>query len=140
MSAIDVVMALADAMNSQDWGAATAQMTDDFSVTGLAPFPLSKAQLIEGEQAWHAASPDRHITVDQAREVEDGVLAALTVSGTQTNTLALPDLPAIPATGKAYAVKGTMTVTVRGNLVAGIAVETTSPDVLQQLGVQLPEG
>lgn len=138
MSAIDVVNTLAEAINNQRWDAAAAVLTDDFAATGLAPVTLSKPELIGGEQAWHVASPDRHISVENPREAGGTVNTRLNVSGTQTNTLNLPGLPPIPATGKRYVTTGNLTVTVRGEQVAALALEVTSPDVLEQLGVQRP--
>lgn len=138
MSAIDVVQALADATNATQWDAMGALLTEDFTGTGLAPMPLGKQELIGGEQAWHAASPDRRISVGSAREDGGAVKATLTITGTQTNALSLPDLPVIPATGKGYTVTGDVTVTLRGEQVAGMAFDEASPNVFEQLGVQLP--
>jgi predicted ester cyclase len=138
MSAVDVAMALTDAFNNSQWDACGGLMTDDYTATGLAPMSIGKPELIGGEQAWHAASPDRHITLDQAREEGGVVKAMLTVSGTHTGTLALPGLPPIPPTGKRYTLTGNLTATVRGSQVAAMANEPTSPDVLAQLGVQVP--
>lgn len=138
MSAIDVVTALADATNAMQWDAMAALMTDDFTATGLAPMPLGKQELIGGEQAWHVASPDRHVSVSQASEEGGTVKGILSTAGTQTGTLALPGIPAIPATGKHYSTTGNVTVTVRGGQVAALAFDSTTPDVLEQLGVRMP--
>lgn len=138
MGAIDVVMALTDAFNGERWDAASGYLTDDFTATGLAPIVLNKQALLAGERAWHAASPDRRATVEQMREEGGAVKAVLSVSGTQTNTLSLPNIPAIPATGKRYTSSGNMTATVRGDQVASLVVEATTPGQLEQLGIQLP--
>ena len=138
MNALEVVSAMTDAINGMRWDAAGALMTDDFTATGLAPITLNKQARLGGEQAWHAACPDRHISLENAREEGGVVKATLKVSGTQTATLTLPAVPPIPATGKSYTVTGNLTATVRGEQVASMAQEATSPGPFEQMGVPMP--
>jgi hypothetical protein len=61
------------------------------------------------------------------------------MTGTQTNTLTLPGLPPIPATGKRFSARYPTSATWRGDKLAAMSLgpSATLP-VLQQLGVQPP--
>ncbi len=127
------------ALNAQQWDTVANYLTDDFTWTGAATGPTGKQGFLAAQKAWFAAAPDYRITWQASREEGDTAHGTTGVSGTQTKPLALPNLPPIPATGKRFSATFPTTVTWRGDkIVAANLGPSSSPTVLEQLGVQPP--
>jgi predicted ester cyclase len=136
MGNIDTAMALSDALNSHQWDTLSSLLTDDFTFFGATPQPIGKQGFIAGQQQWVAGVPDWHITEENVHEEGNTVLATSRITGTHTNTLALPMMPPIPATGKHFSATMAATMTVRGEQIASLSVIPDSPGIFEQLGVQ----
>jgi predicted ester cyclase len=135
MGAIDTVTAFNDAHNAQRWDEVTRYLTDDFVFSGVTPQPVGKQEFIGGQQQWAAAAPDWHITLENLRAEGNTVQATSHVTGTHTNTLSLPGLPSLPATGRQFESRDATTATLRGDQIASLTIVPGSPGILEQLGV-----
>jgi predicted ester cyclase len=138
MGNIDVANALTDALNGQQWDKLASLLTDDFVFSGATPQSLDRQGFIAAQQQWAVGAPDWHVTQENVVEEGNTVRATSRISGTQTNTLSLPMMPAIPATGKHFSATMAATVTVRSDKVASLSVVPDAPGILEQLGVQPP--
>ena len=139
MGHIESGEAFVAALNAQQWETVAGYLTDDFTWVGGAAGPTGKDDYIAVQKAWFAAAPDYHATLSNIRDEGDTGYGTVTASGTLTNPLALPGLPALPATGKHFSATFESTVTWRGDQVARMVLEPVGPTVLEQLGVQLPQ-
>src|SRR5262249_53981004 len=97
MGAFDIVTAFNAAMNSQHWDAAAGYLTDDFTFSGTTLQSLGKQAFIASQQQWVAGVPDWHVELGSLREEGNIVHSSIHITGTQTNTLALPGQPTLPA-------------------------------------------
>jgi predicted ester cyclase len=138
MGNIDIANAFTDALNAQQWDKLASLLTDDFTFSGATPQPADKNGFIAAQQQWAVGVPDWRVTQEEVREEGDTVRATSRISGTQTNTLTLPMMPPIPATGKHFSATMSATITVRGEMVASLSVVPGTPGILEQLGVQPP--
>jgi len=90
------------------------------------------------------AFPDLKFDIQQVTVNGDTATVNAEWSGTQSGTLSLPmpGMPGIPPTGKKVSVKDTYIVTVRGDKVSHMRVESPAdggiPGALAQLGVKVP--
>jgi len=130
--------AFTTALNAQQWDTVANYLADDFTFTGGTAGALDKQGYIALQKANFAAAPDYHAAIENVRDAGDTGYSTVIVSGTQTQPLALPGLPAIPATGKRFSVTFDTTVTWRGNQLAAMSLEQVGPGLLEQLGIQLP--
>jgi predicted ester cyclase len=138
MGNIDILNAVSEALNTHQWDTLAGLLTDDFTFSGATPQPIGKQGFIAGQQQWVAGVPDWHIVEEDLHEEGNIVRATSRISGTQTNTLALPMMPPIPATGKHFSATMAATLTMRGGQVASLSVIPVSPSIFEQLGVQPP--
>jgi predicted ester cyclase len=90
------------------------------------------------------AFPDLKFEVEQVTVNGDQATVKATWGGTQTGTLdmGMPGMPAVPPTGKKVSVKDTYIVTVQGDKVSHLRVDSPAdggiPAMLAQLGVKMP--
>ena len=90
------------------------------------------------------ALPDFKFDIQQVAVNGDQATVKVLWSGTQSGPLSLPmpGMPAIPPTGKKVSVKDTYVITVRGDKVSHIHVDSPAdggiPAMLAQLGVVMP--
>ena len=138
MGNIDIVHAVTDAVNAHQWDTLASLLTDDFIFSGATPEPIGKQEFIAGQQQWAVGVPDWHLAQENVREEGSTVKATSRLSGTQTNTLALPMTPPIPPTGKHFSATMAATVTFREGKLAALSVVPDSPGIFEQLGVQPP--
>lgn len=122
-----------------------AYMTADAMASGgMLPQPIPAAAAVGMVGALVSAMPDMTYTVDSIAVQGDKATVHVTWGGTQTGALDLgmPGIPAIPATGKKVSVKDTYILTVYGDKVAGMHIDSPAtggmPAALGQLGVKLP--
>jgi predicted ester cyclase len=92
----------------------------------------------------NAGFPDLKFEVKQVTVNGNKAQVQAQVSGTNTGTLSIPmpGMPSIPPTGKKVSVKDAFVVTVQGDQVSHISVESPAdggiPAMLAQLGVKMP--
>jgi hypothetical protein len=140
MGHLEMSVAFTAALNAQQWDTAANFLADEFtwSAAGV-PASLGKQAYLAWQRAWCVAAPDYHLTWEPAREEGETVHGTVGVSGTQTNTLVLPGMPPIPATGKHFSATLATVGTWRGDQLIALTTEFTSaPTLLEQLGVQSP--
>jgi hypothetical protein len=138
MGAVETVTALSAALNAHDLDRAGRYLTDDFTFSGPTPQPQNKQEFLAAQKAWFAGVPDWSVALSNMSDAGGRVTATAQISGTQTNTLALPGQPALPATGKHFSSRDGVTATLRGDQVAALVLQPGAPGILEQLGVQIP--
>jgi predicted ester cyclase len=138
MGALDTVIGLNDAINAQHWDEAARYLTEDFVFAGATPQPIGKQAFLAAQQAWAAAMPDWHVTLENLRVEGDTVLANPRITGTHTGTLALPGQPSVPATGRHFETHDASSATLRGDQLASLTITPGSPGIFEQLGVPMP--
>jgi len=88
------------------------------------------------------AFPDLKFVAQQVTVNGNQATVKVLWSGTQTAPLSLPGMPAVPPTGKKVSVKDNYVITVQGDKVSHIHVESPAdggiPGALAQLGVKTP--
>ena len=126
-----------------DVSAAESYLTPDaVAAGGVLPQPIPAKEAISLMSALNAAFPD--LKFDIQNVTADGNLATVHAvwSGTNNGDLNMPGLPSIPATGKSVSVKDTYIVTVQGDKVSRIEVDSPPdggiPAALGQIGVAVP--
>lgn len=133
MTNTDIAIAFAAAISAHDLDKIASLMSDDASVTGLAPVPMSKQMFLEGQRAWYAGCPDWAAAPGATSENGDVVTSAVTITGTQTGTLALPGAPTLPASGKHISSTDRATLTIRDGKIATMTIAMGSPSLIEQL-------
>ena len=131
-------------MNDVD--AAESYLTPDaVAAGGVLPQPIPAKEALRLMSALNTAFPDlkfdiQNVTVDGDRATVQAIW-----SGTNNGPLnmSLPGMPGIPPTGKQVSVKDTYIVTVQGDKVSRIEVNSPPdggiPAALGQIGVKVPE-
>jgi hypothetical protein len=130
-------------MNDVD--AAESYLTPDaVAAGGVLPQPIPAKEAISLMSALKTAFPD--LKFDIQNVTVDGNQATVQAIWSGTNqgplNMPLPGMPGIPPTGKQVSVKDTYTVTVQGDKVSRIEVNSPSdggiPAALGQIGVKVP--
>jgi predicted ester cyclase len=91
-----------------------------------------------------AALPDMKFDIKEVTVKGNDATVKAVWSGTQTGALNLgmPGMPSLPATGKKVSVKDTYVVTVQGDKVSHMRVESPAdggiPAMMAQLGAKMP--
>ncbi len=128
--------------NMGDEQKATSQLTPNAMVDGgVLPRPMPATEAFKVMHGLSEAMPDLTINVQQVDV--NGNLATVKVrwGGTQTGplNLGMPGMPTIPPTGKKISVNDTYLVTVQGDKVSHMTVESPNnggiPGALSQLGI-----
>jgi predicted ester cyclase len=116
---------------------------DAMASGGALPQALPIAEVIKNAVPFSTAMPDYKVEFDSV--VLNGNEATVNVhmSGTQTGLFKVGfGFPDVPATGKKVWVKDAMVVTVQGDKVSKVRIESPAdgglPALLAQLGVQMP--
>lgn len=143
--ATDVVREFVEALESGDLESAAEHMADDFVYVGPVPMPLGKTRFLDLQRGILAAFPDWSHNLGEMQEEGGVIRVTAEFTGTHTGDLVLPipDLPVIPATGRAVSLPAeTQLYTVRGGKVAGLFVLLVPGGGFQgmyrQLGARLP--
>ncbi len=143
MSVEQVARDFVTAMNNQD--KTRGYLTADALVDGgVLPRPVPATEALSIMNALTTAMPD--LKIDVLHVTVDGNQATVDTrwGGTQSGKLSLPipGLPALPPTGKKVSVKDTYVVTVQGDKVSHMTVESPAdggiPAALAQLGIKAP--
>ena len=128
-----------------DVNAAESYLTPDaVAAGGVLPQPIPAKESIVLMSALNTAFPD--LKFDIQNVTVDGDQATVHAIWTGTNNgplnMPMPGMPSIPATGKKVSVKDTYIVTVKGDKVSRIEVNSPSdggiPAALSQIGVAVP--
>ena len=111
---------------------------------GVLPQPIPMSESIKMIGALKTAFPDLKFDIEQVTVNGNQATVKAKWSGTNTGPVAfpIPGMPSIPATGKKVSVKDAYVVTVEGDKVTHMRVESPAdggmPAALAQLGVQMP--
>jgi predicted ester cyclase len=123
-----------------------AHLTPDAMVSGgVLPQPMPAMEAFKLIGAMMAAFPDLKFEVENVTVNGNQATVHLQLSGTNTGMLSIP-LPgmsgSIPPTGKKVSAKDTFVVTVQGDQVSHMNVDSPAggglPAVLEQIGVKMP--
>lgn len=133
----DFVMAM------NDMEALKARITADAIASGgVLPQPLPLLEAFQVMDGLTAGMPDMKFTVEEVMLNGNRARVYARWSGTQTGPLRLPGIPAVPPTGKKVWVKDTYILTVEGDKVSVIEIDSPVgggiPGALAQLGVKIP--
>jgi len=128
-----------------DVSAAASYLTPDaVSAGGVLPQPIPAKEAIGMLSALKTAFPDLKFDIQNVTVNGNQATVKAIWSGTNTGPLnmPLPGLPSIPATGKHVSVKDTYIVTVQGDKISRLEVDSPSdggiPAALGQIGVAVP--
>ena len=128
-----------------DVNAAEAYLTPDaVAAGGVLPQPIPAKEAISLMSALNTAFPDLKFDIQNVTVNGNQATVQAIWSGTNKGPLDLPmpGMPRIPPTGKGVSVKDTYIVTVQGDKVSRIEVNSPSdggiPAALGQIGVKVP--
>jgi predicted ester cyclase len=120
-------------------------LTPDAMMSGGAlPAPMPASEAMGMASALKTAFPDMQMHVDKVTVNGNQAKVDATWSGTQTGALSLPipGMPSLPPTGKKVNVKDSYLVTVDGDKVSRMEVQSPKdggiPGALAQLGMKVP--
>lgn len=122
----------------------TMVTADAMASGGVLPQPIPLMDAMRLVDGLTAAFPDLKFEVQQVTVNGNQATVNAVWSGKNTGALSLPvpGMPAIPATGKMVSVKDTYIVTVQGDRVSHMQVQSPAdggiPAALAQLGVKTP--
>ena len=125
-------------MNDVD--AAESYLTPDaVAAGGVLPQPISAKEAIGLMRALNAAFPDLKFDIQNVMANGNRATVQAVWSGTNNGDLSMPGMPSVPATGKQVSVKDTYIITVQGDKVSRIEVNSPPdggiPAALGQIGV-----
>lgn len=122
-----------------------AHLTADAVASGgVLPKPMPAVEAFNMVGGLNAAFPDLKFQVQQVTVNGNQATVKVTVSGTNTGTLKLPmpGMPSLAPTGKKVSVPDVFIVTVQGDKVSHLQVDSPAdggiPAILAQLGVKMP--
>ena len=122
----------------------TMVTADAMARGGVLPQPIPVMEAMNMMAGLSTAFPDLKFDIQRVTVNGDKATVDAKWGGTQSGTLSLPTpgMPSIPPTGKTVSVKDTYIVTVRGDKVSHMRVESPAdggiPGALAQLGVKTP--
>ena len=122
----------------------TMVTTDAMASGGVLPQPIPIAEAMKVMDGLMTAFPDLKFEVKQVTVNGNQATVNTMWSGRNSGPLSLPmpGMPAIPATGKTVLVKDTYIVTVEGDKVSHMQIDSPSdgglPAALAQMGVKMP--
>lgn len=111
MSAKDVLFKHLRAVEAGDWDTALSQISDDYRLAGVIPFPISlfvrigKAQSLDMHKARKRALPDFRFNEDYLETSDQSVSIQVNLTGTHTGVIdyrgLVRGIPVVQPTGKA---------------------------------------
>ncbi|HEY7123818.1 MAG TPA: nuclear transport factor 2 family protein [Ktedonobacterales bacterium] len=143
MSNLDLARKALHASETGDLATVSSMVTDDFQFLGVTPQALGKAEFLGFLQSLHTAFPDFKFNETSASESGDTATIKHKITGTHTGTFNIPGMPAIPATGKKFALPEEASVFTfkdgkSTKYMAHPAPDGGLPGILKQLGVEMP--
>jgi len=134
--------------NMTDVEKTKAALTPDAVASGgVLPQPMPAMEAFQLIGGLKTAFPDLKFDVEQVTVNGNQATVNVQVSGTNTGPLSLampgmPSMPSIPPTGKKVSAKDAFVITVQGDKVSKLQVDSPSdgglPALLAQLGVKMP--
>ena len=121
-----------------------ASLTEDAMASGgVLPQPMPAMEAFNIIAGLQTAFPDLKFEVEEVTVNGNEATVKAHWGGTQSGPLSLmPGMPTVPPTGKKVSVKDTYVVTVQGDKVSHLRVESPAdggiPGALAQLGVEMP--
>ena len=118
--------------------------SDAMASGGILPQPIPMMEAMKVMAGLTTAFPDLKFDIQQVTLNGNQATVKVMWSGKNTGALSLPmpGMPSIPATGKMVSVKDTYIITVEGDKVSHIQVESPAdggvPAALAQIGVKMP--
>ena len=145
MKGVEIVKEFVKALESRDVDKAAGYLSADFEMRGLTPLPISRESYLQIQRGIQSAFKNWRLNLSDIHERGGMVEATAHITGTHTGDLVLPvpDLPAVPATGKTISLPGEIRqYKVRGTKIASLRVIVTPGGGFQglygQLGAKLP--
>lgn len=129
---------------SNDEKVKTMVTADAMASGGVLPQPIPVMEAMKVMAGLTTAFPDLKFDIQQVTVNGNQATVKAQWSGTQTGALSLPmpGMPSIPPTGKKVSVKDAYVITVQGDKVSHMRVESPAdggiPAALAQLGVKMP--
>lgn len=134
--------------NMTDVEKTKAALTPDALASGgVLPQPMPAMEAFQLIGGLKTAFPDLKFEVEQVTVNGNQATVKTQISGTNTGPLSLampgmPSMPSMPPTGKRVSAKDAFVITVQGDKVSHLQVDSPAggglPAVLAQLGVKLP--
>lgn len=126
-----------------DVHAAESYLTPDaVAAGGVLPQPIPSKEAISLMSALNTAFPDLKFDIQNVTVEGNQATVQAVWSGTNNGDLNMLGMPSVPATGKNVSVKDTYIVTVQGDKVSRIEVDSPPdggiPAALGQIGVKVP--
>ena len=130
-------------MNMNNAAKIKAMVTADAMASGgVLPQPIPVMEAMKVMDGLTTAFPDLKFDIQQVTVNGNQATVKAMWSGTNTGALSLPGMPSVTATGKKVSVKDGYTVTVQGDKVSQMKVESPAdggiPAAMAQLGVKMP--
>jgi predicted ester cyclase len=121
----------------------TMLTADAMASGGVLPQPIPVKEAMKVMTGLTTAFPDLKFDIQQVTVNGNQATVKAQWSGTQTGALSLmPGMPSIPPTGKKVSVKDAYVITVQGDKVSHMRVDSPAdggiPGALAQLGVKMP--
>lgn len=121
----------------------TMLTADAMASGGVLPQPIPVKEAMKVMTGLTTAFPDLKFDIQQVTVNGNQATVKAQWSGTQTGALSLmPGMPSIPPTGKKVSVKDAYVITVQGDKVSHMQVDSPAdggiPAALAQLGVKMP--
>ena len=122
----------------------TMVTADAMASGGVLPQPIPITEALKVMAGLTTAFPDLKFDVQQVTVNGNQATVKAVWSGTQTGALSLPmpGLPSIPPTGKKVTVKDAYVITVKGDKVSHMQVDSPAdggiPAAMAQIGVKMP--
>lgn len=122
----------------------TMMTADAMASGGVLPQPIPMMEAMKIMAGLTTAFPDLKFDVQQVLVNGNQATVQALWSGKNTGPLSLPmpGMPTLPATGKMVSVKDSYIITVDGDKVSHIQVDSPAdggiPEMLTQLGIQMP--
>jgi len=129
---------------SNDEKVKTMVTADAMASGGVLPQPIPVMEAMKVMAGLTTAFPDLKFDIQQVTVNGNQATVKAQWSGTQTGALSLPmpGMPSIPPTGRKVSVKDAYVITVQGDKVSHMRVESPAdggiPAALAQLGVKMP--
>ena len=117
---------------------------DAIASGGVMPQPIPAKDALNMMTGFNKAFPDLKFDIESVTVNGNQATVKAKWGGTQTGTfdMGIPGMPAIPPTGKKVSVKDSYVVTVQGDKVSHMQVESPAdggmPAALAQMGVKMP--
>jgi len=120
----------------------TMVTSDAMASGGVLPKAIPVMDAMKVMESLSTAFPDLKFNVEQVTVNGDKATVKAQWTGTNTGPLSMPGMPTVPATGKKVSVKDGYIITVKGDKVSHMQVDSPAdggiPSAMAQIGVKMP--